>query len=1247
MPLTLRRQLGRYDHDQLWTLILAAGASPGVRHRWASVSHLTNAALRITTRGHRSARAADLPGLLDACHRDEPRLSMLEDFLPKDPREEVLTRLDGRLVRLFPGSIERPVADVSRALLVSGAADDAILARNGFGIRHLVAATLRYADWAIGAMAASWPAGDIDGTGPPQLTAAELAAAGIVFAAGTPAELGLSADEERALAWATTCVDRLPYQPDHPQSPFGRYLRVTTADTDAPARWLPLCHVPEILGYGVASLASEVSSDPGVRRRFAKAAAAETRRALGLFSPTILGPPDADGGPLVSPGNYVQWIARLGEGRAVLVQVVSDITITSLPFNGPPAAVQVVERAAAAPGQPHRVPMPGGVITLDAGTEVVPLLVVASAGHIVVPQMPGLPAMSLDDLRWATISATSDSDLFMFCRDLARSDRPNLLGWEAIDIWEWWRSNKTMFAGGRPPDLMSVAAHAGDREWERARRLAPVERALLALDLPALADIDGIDHEDAGPPVVYQWTADDPAEGGTPPQRGHHPRGDLLGWALHVAPAPVAIVASHPAWPWDDHRVLHDLAGAFAFGFGQIDPAWRRGHNESTIVGYVLDLRSTTRDGAPAMQVVDLTLAAEPLGNLCRATIAVSLDALARDVAQDTQAARDAMGEAVRALVAGAGLPAEHVAAVSDAWAAAPPTFAMSLQRTPTVRNDQPAPIDLDEALTAQMDRLVAEAVHAAGIQPGQFRGDEAKTLDRDVLAPAALQLLTDRLQQFDMDEIVMVGMRELERAVASRRRQIVNLEQAARVLDVAWDPAERLAAIQREHLTLRRCGEVAIEAALRSQPTGTRRVDRVGWGEILAAAQAYLSATTRSEHVHHQVRPSAIEISTSYEITVVPDPAPSPSTTGAGAGIVYDLDFDALSRNRATHELTDLAGEADGADDADPKPEAAPADEHGPTGQPPSVIDADLDAAMYNAGATSGSDLLVTLFALAHWPLTEDDDDVVAVPVDAIVDHVLDFTILGDVADGRSRVERAVADLTSTASDLQAADWKPWHARTRRHRLLIQPLPTLSDGHRVVAPHYCLGALTAYRRHLTQGQLPWTQPPPAGAIAKALAVIRDRRNHELEKTVAQRLRALGWQVMENVKETSPERLNVTSLHGEIDAVAGRASSRTVWLLEVKDPADTFVVPEIRRHLDKFFADRGSDLSYSTHLKLKHDDLAPHANAVAAALGLPPRSDSYEIRAVFVTRTPVPAAYVSGPFPFTTLQALPSWLDQS
>jgi hypothetical protein len=157
---------------------------------------------------------------------------------------------------------------------------------------------------------------------------------------------------------------------------------------------------------------------------------------------------------------------------------------------------------------------------------------------------------------------------------------------------------------------------------------------------------------------------------------------------------------------------------------------------------------------------------------------------------------------------------------------------------------------------------------------------------------------------------------------------------------------------------------------------------------------------------------------------------------------------------------------------------------------------------------------------------------------------------------------------------------------------------------------------------------------------------LRDTRNRQLENDVANSLRAAGYTCEVRIRETDPQRLGIPSLSGEIDTVAGRAGSRIIWLLEVKDPADVYVIPEIRRHLDRFYVTHRRDKAYAEQLAAKHRDLTPYANAVAAALRLPVTDElTYEIRPIFVTRRPVPAAFAGEPFQFTTIQELIQTLE--
>lgn len=1216
---SLDRVLAGTSPVSLWHLIVAGGASPVVRHRWVTIGHLANFCLRMAS-GSRPVRAESLAGLLEACLRDLPKLESIEDYVPNDPRDVVLARLGDDLVRLFPGAVERPVADLERALLVANAVDEILNERRGFGVRDVLDVGLRYADLAIEAISQAWDSDRDDDSGAPRISHEELTAAVRLVELGTPEHLTDTPSHRRALDWCTTRAHDLPYRPGDSESAFGRFLRVEPEWAADGPLWLPLAFLPEAISKAVAELAAEVSAaSPDANRRFAQLAAAEVRRALWRFSSEVLGPDDTSDGPRVWPTNHVQWIAPVGEERALVVQVLAGLDLSDMEFRDEPAALTVSRAPLVSDGNVI-VEMPGCKIGIPEPMEFTPLLVVATAAHVLTPRMPGLPSMSLDDLRWIASSAESNGDLYSFCRDLARPDLPHMFAWETINIWEWWRANgKSIFRGGRSPSLIVMAAHQGDAEWSRAAERSDLERALLALGLAPSREFDAIDAKPFQPVDLLLWpdgaSDGDATTGGA---RGVHRRAEPKGWAVHLADVPVAIARTDASWVGEAWHLLHDFAGGLAFGLAQINSVWLAAHASTRLSAHVVELvpHEEVRE-SEYLWVEDVTCNAR---GVVTAKLGVAWEALALAADADTAALHRRTAEVVGAWLLGAGMGEVSAAAVSTAWELAPPTLVVRLRETPTVRNRLPHPVELDAAQVSVVDRRVAERVHRSGIEPGTYRGDEAKALDRDVLAPSALEVLTEELSRHDRDDVVLFGMRELERGVAWRDEVMGDLERASAELSVAWDPDERRRELENRYLEHRRCNEMLVESALRQRPAGAARADEVTWAELLAAASAYLAATLRSEQVHHQVNPTQITVSDSFEIGTARD--------AGGLATSYDLDNAAFASARAS-----------GSRQSDSEPDGA-------ANASALTVENDLDRAMRESFGSTASDLKTVLFGLAHWRLAPDDPDIVAASREEVVDGLMEITTLGDAPDGLGRVNGALRMLTTSAADLVDADWRPWLTRSRRHRLLVRPIPELSDGRLVVAPHYCLASLGVYMNYLSQGQLPWSQPDPPRNVADALAAIRSARNEALERQVGATLREHGWSTIENVREGKHARLGVPVLTTEVDCVAGITGSSIIWLLEVKDPVEVYGVPEIRRSLDAFFRD-GRKPCYVTQLKRKVAELEPYVNEVAAKLGLPaPARDApYRLSVAFVTRGPVPAAFVPGPFQFITVAELPEILN--
>ena len=1251
VPIDLGRRLSGYSTESLLVLATAAGASPSAAHRWPSVAHLISRALALAPASGREADSGRLPGLLAACRREDPSLEDTEDFVPNDPRLKVLARRGDDLHRLFPGSVERAIADVERAEMLALAVDGVLVPDIGFGVADYFDVGLQYVDHAVQMLSSAWPDGDRPNLNePPFVSPAECDAARSLLTQPIPASVEATPGRRAALAWASAEPGQLPYRPGDPQSLFGRFLSVRMlveafprssplAGDETTARWwLPPAYIPDALGYGANQLARRAAHNTRARQQFSMFAAARARRALWRFGP-VFGPLDLPEGPATSPGDVVQWVVSFGEGRVLLVQLVAQLDVRELALHGDPVAVRIARRAASQASPQIEVPLPGGTLILEAETEVLPLLVFAAPAHTVSLPVRGAANMSLEDLAWIAQSAKSDSDLFMFCRELANPNRPEIFSMDVIDLWESWRTGgKVFFRGGRPPDAMTFEPHWGSgEEWTRSARLAPLERALATLGLAPLSGFDGVDEHNGGPAGVYAWAPQQDADNNDPSPS----RPDMIGWRVHAGSPPVAVSAADPGWPPRDEQILHDLAGSFAYGFQQIESTWRQAHAHSELTGYVIRLLPCRTPSQPTTEItvdhVDTIARGAEL--IVEIDLSVDADALVENINANIDVGRDLMADVVSTAVAAAGLHPESTRTIVEAWKSAPPTLAVELTRATTTRADLPDPWPLDEAMISQADRDVAQRIQAEGVAVGIYSGEAAKLLDRDSLAPTALALLIERLAQHPVQDILLVGMQQLERTIAAKERNARNIQQALRMKTVGWDPIDRLRHNEHEHLVLRRTAEIVIEAALREEPHGNRPVDRLAWMELLAAAHAYLEATSRSEAVYHQVRPIALEITEFYEIRTAAARSETPVAAAAGTGRVYDLDLECYQLARAEHKAT--FGEEDAAGgDAHGNLAAGSDADAAPSGR--RIVDSAVDSAMRAAYGVSGTDLVTVLLALAYWPLPCDGPDIAISSLESVVALALENTVFGEQEDGPEIVRAAIAMLCSTPAELRSADWRPWHARGRQCRLLTRPLAVLRDDFVVLAPHLCAVTLSIYIDNLRHGLLPWSSPEPPRALGKALEAVRARRNRALEDEVVAALREGGYVVRERIKKNDHARLEVPALTGEIDAVAAFPGSPVLWLLEVKDVTDTYVVPEIRRHLDKFYGSGSSKPSYLDQLTAKLTDLAPYADQVAHALGLEPlpAGISYVVKAYFVTRQPVPAAFVKCEIPFVTLPRL-------
>ncbi len=1141
----LAQAYGKFDANVLWSTLFAAASSPAARHRTTSIGVALAASLRAFSSANTSQEDPfpDIQKLIDAAAESKGISVMHEDYVSTDPTNVATVRVGDELLRYVPGLVERPIADLSRALRLADAVDDRLVRRHKFGIANVVRVALRYVDYCLNTMLPDWqPAPDIELGDKINLPINELETAGRLVSTDPLESLQLDQADLLALEWMTSPAISAKYKHDSLTSPFGRTLRYRLATPDPDYRWLPPTYVPEVLAHAVTELVDGLERDNHARRALRASCIDATRRALWRFSNALIEAPpkEAEDIPPLT-GNEIQWIVPVDGPNFIAVSI---LFTEDLPRTGPPSPACVTLAERVRDHDPSDGPISarvsgGGTIKLLPGASVVPLVIVAGTSHLMAPQAPGQATLALEDLTWIAETATADDDLYRFVRDLSSPEFPSSFGWEAINYWEPWRTNdKTFFKGGISPTHMYFEAHAGEAEWERAVALSRLEVALHGTGLPPLrhAEMAEISSGNVasvsflGPESEYDY------------RRGTHHAPDRIGWSLPLITPPIAIVRSDPDWSDNqEYRFLFDVCGGLIFAFDAIGESWRRAHEDLGTPGYRLWLRTIERCG----EVVEFSASPTRTQGTPRVALwSFELEEFVQEADGKPFAPNVLTANALKQLLEYGGVGESIAEEIRREWLTCRPFLILETKTARTKLNHLPRPWQLSPSDESAATASFARRLHATGIQPGEYRGIEANALVRTHLAPAALEQLNDRITLHNTDVIVATGMEQLNRVYDHLQEEQGNLTRVAQNLSTEWDPVARMAELASETLEIRQCNEIIVEAALRLDldVSGQQPVTAQSWNALLAAADAYRTMTTLSERLHHRVAPAIIAISSAYELTFKDDEHVTDDS--------WVLEGGSLNTAAATIRLDPVLDH----------------DEAGAGG-----LEDAVDSAMLESFGASTSDLFIVLMALAQWDSFNDGSSITFASEDEALSWV--FEAAGDPdEEQRLHLRHAFQMLTVSSDILRSSSWEPWQTRTRRHRLLVQPLVRRPDGTILIAPQYLLTTLSVYNNHLTQGVLPWTGEVP-DKVSKALAERRSGRNKAFERTLERQLQEVGFKTIARVKPGDHARLGVPELTTEVDLVCGRSGDPNVWLIEAKDPASVYGFAETARQLRTFYND--------------------------------------------------------------------------
>lgn len=122
-------------------------SSPMGMHRYLTLASAVRLAIRAAAQRRPAVAASGgMRALMDLSTARAEGLSQLEDAIPIDPRVPAVGVFQGRLYRLYPGMLERPLAALRTAELLAQAVDPVLRPELGFGVGDYVEVCLAHSE---------------------------------------------------------------------------------------------------------------------------------------------------------------------------------------------------------------------------------------------------------------------------------------------------------------------------------------------------------------------------------------------------------------------------------------------------------------------------------------------------------------------------------------------------------------------------------------------------------------------------------------------------------------------------------------------------------------------------------------------------------------------------------------------------------------------------------------------------------------------------------------------------------------------------------------------------------------------------------------------------------------------------------------------------------------------------------------------------------------------------------------------
>jgi hypothetical protein len=913
-----------------------------------------------------------------------------------------------------------------------------------------------------------------------------------------------SARARKALAWASRPIAEVPPACFHHFGPAVVVISNEGEHVPLPAPWWLSALEDSVVTLTCLAARTQPRLATAFKRYAALHVIALLRNRLRL--PVV--------GPVFLPdGAQIDLVVNFGERTLLLINLFCTLTIADQGKKQLKKLTDALE--AAVPGTPLRLDEKAALATNDA--RLVRVLIPVVPCHSIPPSIPGIAAMSLDDFEWITSRVTkSPDDLFFFCRDLA--ERPGIgemLYHETINAYEFWHERgKCFHTAGVEIQSMVIEPHQGNEEWLLMEKLAPFERALLALGLAPTHAWEYIHLNDNGTTVSVG-------------QQEQH-----VAWEVLITPI-TAVQTMYKELPSNRIDFSFNLGHGILWKLNQI---WKK--TDATL-RHTLESRPLRvrlefagNEGPPVSSP-------DPEQHEIRLIWRESFVDLCLE--QPEQA-----DERLGAIFADALFSGTDRERFQRAWNSIPRALSITEQVTGRSCLELAAPVPIHDGVRAAALRVTARSLAEKGVQPCVYTGSDARDVISGVLYPSFLAQLEERIARFSAQALIQTLAVECERLHAQAQKQEAKHRATNELPQVEYDVVEALKTDFGRARQMRIATALALELALKTEPLGTLEPDRFDILEILSHAAVCGDYADLSEAVHHELSPVEITITDVYEIEV---------------DLKQDhYDFNAFNRQSAQQALAGITREAQ--EHARMNGERQPLLETFPW-----LVD--INHAVQEAYGFSVETLFSVLLALSEYRVTE-EQPVARVPLRVVQDYLVGRLL----AAKNDEISAALDVLILDAGRLRQETKAHWEVERRLYRLMTHPIVVLPDSDELVIMPWVIGNTAGvFWRYLADGRLPWPRTQLPEKVNDALKAYRSQRTAALEDDIIATAKKLSLKARKNVKK--PKSIGLSRLSGEIDALVLDEQHGVLWVVEAKDLEEAFSAPQIASRTRKFFKNGG------------------------------------------------------------------------